>query len=348
MASSTLSTWQFERVWRKRNGRDSGDHRRPVRRPRRRLLCRRQWRRRRRRRRRRGPRARAVWRPRRIPQPIRDGRASQRGTLLRRWARRPRGGRRRAGHRDSLVLRARRPLPRALCAATSRAPFLAPALALVRALFLASARALFLAPALARILAPALFVAPALTLILALFLALAPPLASSLRFPTLQIPSLNHTPLERIKPNTVVRYRCMVQDMLEPEFYLAVYDGAAPGQVRAPRPTPLCAVRRVAPTDECACCDPLIPASGVRHVSRHCAWRGTRARAQRAPPKPVACSYRWRGAAAWRGGQGALDFGSTTALRAERHVLYCVPVPGETTWVHEISAHLQQDTGEGG
>ncbi|CAH1783251.1 unnamed protein product [Owenia fusiformis] len=38
------------------------------------------------------------------------------------------------------------------------------------------------------------------------------------------IPSLNDTPLHDLKPNSIVRYRCMVQDMFDPEFFLGVYE----------------------------------------------------------------------------------------------------------------------------
>ncbi|XP_064382402.1 mini-chromosome maintenance complex-binding protein-like isoform X2 [Halichondria panicea] len=38
-----------------------------------------------------------------------------------------------------------------------------------------------------------------------------------------QIPSLNHTPLHHLPEGTLVRYRAMVQDQFDPEFYLKVY-----------------------------------------------------------------------------------------------------------------------------
>jgi hypothetical protein len=49
---------------------------------------------------------------------------------------------------------------------------------------------------------------------------------------TNQIPSLNRVPLHRVPPNTIVRYRGMVQDMLDPEYYLAAYPTGTPGRVR--------------------------------------------------------------------------------------------------------------------
>lgn len=42
--------------------------------------------------------------------------------------------------------------------------------------------------------------------------------------PVFQIPSLNDTSLHSLKPNTLVRFRCMVQDMYDPEFYLGAYE----------------------------------------------------------------------------------------------------------------------------
>ena len=38
------------------------------------------------------------------------------------------------------------------------------------------------------------------------------------------VPSLNSTPLHQLKPNCLVRFRCMVQDTYDPEFYLGVYE----------------------------------------------------------------------------------------------------------------------------
>ncbi|XP_072042035.1 mini-chromosome maintenance complex-binding protein-like [Amphiura filiformis] len=38
------------------------------------------------------------------------------------------------------------------------------------------------------------------------------------------VPSLNSSPLHQLKPNCLVRFRCMVQDTYDPEFYLGVYE----------------------------------------------------------------------------------------------------------------------------
>lgn len=42
----------------------------------------------------------------------------------------------------------------------------------------------------------------------------------------LKVPSLNDSPLHELRANSVVRFRCMVQDMFDPEFYLGVYEVA--------------------------------------------------------------------------------------------------------------------------
>ena len=39
-----------------------------------------------------------------------------------------------------------------------------------------------------------------------------------------QIPSLNDTPSHHLPTSTLVRFRGMVQDMHDPEFYLGVYE----------------------------------------------------------------------------------------------------------------------------
>ncbi|KAJ8025707.1 Mini-chromosome maintenance complex-binding protein [Holothuria leucospilota] len=41
---------------------------------------------------------------------------------------------------------------------------------------------------------------------------------------SLSIPSVNHRSLHQLKPNSLVRFRGMVQDMYDPEFYLGVYE----------------------------------------------------------------------------------------------------------------------------
>ncbi|XP_023218266.1 mini-chromosome maintenance complex-binding protein-like isoform X1 [Centruroides sculpturatus] len=38
------------------------------------------------------------------------------------------------------------------------------------------------------------------------------------------IPSLNDVSLKHLKPNTLVRFRCMIQDMFDPEFYFNTYE----------------------------------------------------------------------------------------------------------------------------
>ncbi|KAM5142375.1 mini-chromosome maintenance complex-binding protein [Mantella aurantiaca] len=38
------------------------------------------------------------------------------------------------------------------------------------------------------------------------------------------VPSLNDVPLHYLKPNSLVKFRCMVQDMFDPEYYMGVYE----------------------------------------------------------------------------------------------------------------------------
>ncbi|XP_074089619.1 mini-chromosome maintenance complex-binding protein isoform X1 [Macrotis lagotis] len=42
------------------------------------------------------------------------------------------------------------------------------------------------------------------------------------------VPSLNDVPLHYLKPNSFVKFRCMVQDMFDPEFYMGVYETLDP------------------------------------------------------------------------------------------------------------------------
>ena len=59
------------------------------------------------------------------------------------------------------------------------------------------------------------------------FNSLTPPLPSptlpSPPLPSPQVPSLNSTPLDHLHNGCLVRYRCMVQDQFNPEFYLKLY-----------------------------------------------------------------------------------------------------------------------------
>jgi len=40
----------------------------------------------------------------------------------------------------------------------------------------------------------------------------------------LQIPSVNDVPLQQLTSGSLVRYRCMVQDLFDPEFFLSTYE----------------------------------------------------------------------------------------------------------------------------
>ncbi|XP_019737622.1 mini-chromosome maintenance complex-binding protein [Hippocampus comes] len=38
------------------------------------------------------------------------------------------------------------------------------------------------------------------------------------------VPSMNDIPLHYLKPNSLVKFRCLIQDMFDPEFYMGVYE----------------------------------------------------------------------------------------------------------------------------
>ena len=49
----------------------------------------------------------------------------------------------------------------------------------------------------------------------------------------LQVPSLNSTPPWSLPQGSLVRFRCMIQDMFDPEYYLAVYETVDPADKTA-------------------------------------------------------------------------------------------------------------------
>uniref|UniRef100_A0A672GZ87 Mini-chromosome maintenance complex-binding protein n=1 Tax=Salarias fasciatus TaxID=181472 RepID=A0A672GZ87_SALFA len=42
------------------------------------------------------------------------------------------------------------------------------------------------------------------------------------------VPSLNDVPLHYLKPNSLVKFRCFIQDMFDPEFYMSAYETVDP------------------------------------------------------------------------------------------------------------------------
>ncbi|NXR90682.1 MCMBP protein, partial [Hypocryptadius cinnamomeus] len=97
------------------------------------------------------------------------------------------------------------------------------------------------------------------------------------------VPSLNDVPVHYLKPNSLVKFRCMVQDMFDPEFYMGVYETVDPNTN-----------------------------ARVLHFGKY---------------RDVAeC-----------GPQQEIDLNSSQTVTSERQTFYCVPVPGESAWVKEIS-----------
>ncbi|KAF6018668.1 MCMBP [Bugula neritina] len=95
------------------------------------------------------------------------------------------------------------------------------------------------------------------------------------------IPSFNSTPLDNIKCNSLVRFRCMVQDMFGPELYYDVFD-----------------------TENTA--------TGERKL----------------------LTGRYQDVTSENENLNILHNSPVTKM-SERHVFYCVPIPGETEWVKQ-------------
>lgn len=53
-------------------------------------------------------------------------------------------------------------------------------------------------------------------------------LLMTITFILVQVPSLNDVPLHYLKPNSLVKFRCFIQDMFDPEFYMGAYEAVDP------------------------------------------------------------------------------------------------------------------------
>ncbi|GAA6111140.1 mini-chromosome maintenance complex-binding protein isoform X2 [Tachysurus ichikawai] len=93
------------------------------------------------------------------------------------------------------------------------------------------------------------------------------------------VPSLNDVPLHYLKPNSLVKFRCMVQDMFDPEFFMGVYETVDPST------------------------NAKVLRCGKYKDVTDC----------------------------------GVDFNSRKTVTSERQTFYCVPIPGESHWVKEIS-----------
>ncbi|KGL90557.1 Mini-chromosome maintenance complex-binding protein, partial [Charadrius vociferus] len=94
------------------------------------------------------------------------------------------------------------------------------------------------------------------------------------------VPSLNDVPVHYLKPNSLVKFRCMVQDMFDPEFYMGVYETVDPNTN-----------------------------ARVLHFGKY---------------------------------RDVAECGVSYTITSERQTFYCVPVPGESAWVKEISFFASQ------
>ncbi|XP_003963734.2 mini-chromosome maintenance complex-binding protein [Takifugu rubripes] len=98
------------------------------------------------------------------------------------------------------------------------------------------------------------------------------------------VPSLNDIPLHYLKPNSLVKFRCLIQDMFDPEFYMGTYE--------------------------------TVDLSTKAKVSRCGRYKDV-----------TECG---------------VDLNSRNTVTAERQTFYCVPIPGENTWVKESYASYSQ------
>ncbi|XP_061545683.1 mini-chromosome maintenance complex-binding protein isoform X1 [Phycodurus eques] len=98
------------------------------------------------------------------------------------------------------------------------------------------------------------------------------------------VPSMNDTPLHYLKPDSLVKFRCLIQDMFDPEFYMGVYETVEP--------------------------------SSQAKVLRCGKYRDV-----------TECG---------------VDFNSKNIVTSERQTFYCVPVPGENSWVKDCYVDLSQ------
>ncbi|XP_008320334.1 mini-chromosome maintenance complex-binding protein isoform X2 [Cynoglossus semilaevis] len=98
------------------------------------------------------------------------------------------------------------------------------------------------------------------------------------------VPSLNDVPLHYLKPNSLVKFRCLIQDMFDPEFYMGVYETVD---------------------------------SSTKAKTLRCGKY-----------KDVT--------------ECGVDFSSTNTVTAERQTFYCVPIPGENSWVKDSFAASSQ------
>uniref|UniRef100_A0A7N6AQ28 Mini-chromosome maintenance complex-binding protein n=1 Tax=Anabas testudineus TaxID=64144 RepID=A0A7N6AQ28_ANATE len=96
------------------------------------------------------------------------------------------------------------------------------------------------------------------------------------------VPSLNDVPLHYLKPNSLVKFRCLIQDMFDPEFYMGVYETVDPSTKAK-----------------------VLRCGKYKDVTE------------------CGLSFRF-------------------AIITDRQTFYCVPIPGESPWVKEISSSCQK------
>lgn len=153
-----------------------------------------------------------------------------------------------------------------------------------------------------------------------------------------QVPSLNDVPLHYLKPNSLVKFRCLIQDMFDPEFYMAAYETVDPntkakvGHAAVQRPVQCVLPDVTSHLLVRSVCSQVLRNGKYKDVtecgvgSSQCSFRRF---------CKLLASVHVHSQAGLFGSQVDLDLRST--MTAERQTFYCVPIPGENSWVKEIS-----------
>ncbi|KAF3842359.1 hypothetical protein F7725_024310 [Dissostichus mawsoni] len=140
------------------------------------------------------------------------------------------------------------------------------------------------------------------------------------------VPSLNDVPLHYMKPNSLVKFRCLIQDMFDPEFYMGAYEAVDPS-TKAKVSASLSPVQIFA----------ITILSCVQFFALIMCWMSSHFHLilLSGYPQVLKCG-KYKDVM-----ECGVDFNSKNTVTAERQTFYCVPIPGESPWVKEISLFVQ-------
>ena len=129
----------------------------------------------------------------------------------------------------------------------------------------------------------------------------------------IQVPSLNDVPLHKLQPSTLVRFRCMIQDMFDPEFYHSNYE---------------------------------VKNKDTQSVGMHCGMYKDVARCQVLGHRFFTfdnesiyffCFKSFVTFCDTLQQNEEILLDSMNNTMSDRQTLYCVPIPAETEWVKQVS-----------